>query len=886
MAQVVADGSSVGDIPEAPINMLRDVVSLRKGCAEFYRAAAFKFKSGRLAKANSTHNHMVSVLEQMLNKLEAKVCRQPKPSPSAASEPQQFTPEREVAQSAKTLATKNLGSIFENLKVFPVHHDTPENSESEEDLVNATWRSHTAGRPRKTKSKKGKKKHASSPTNHAVCNVEFNDEGAQDEFDSYMVIYCLFEDFNKIRDHVIEKWCDYYYMDSHIHLETLAAITNAAYEIFQRMQEELENHPANASPNTNFKSFTWIISTLLASEMKEGESFVAIEEGNSFPNHNVRFGPAVLKVHVCTTDIISGKAKKTIKECDFTDEENRRLALRPWAIMRSFFGHGRPLDDIPTLCPEHREFSHLYGRTDPDSLFDHDWYTSQDFSQDLSLLRLLKVDGRLDYLLPAEPELNLEFQDAFRRQNYRIHDTVGFLFSLQLFVDVRSTLDNVACGTFHKMTTTARRVHAVLVRHLKHIQPNPNPTPHNQELMRIITRRIYELNAYLIRDPIHPPDYNYKRTESPDRFHLLRRDPVWAGLLSLRAQMVAAKLGREACEAPGGLEIVEAGATVYVAAMAAFPHSIPVWRTMEMWLKSGKGHVKKACSCCGGGPLARAAGVLRGFKKASAKESNRPARSRGGFEVMWERYGETFRAEGRHLGYLEEMTQLGCGGDGGGDEEGSVDSKESSAGCSTSSETSGSERDTRLSPIEMLEVLEKSVESGFDGELDMDYFELFDGSVRMLKALVNTGLGKKYGLKAALRDSYDVEGLADVVFPLARAAQDPKERKRVVQAMVKIVSRALDDMFCDKEMEEVQEEKECALDYEEEFPGKLPPKTRVVVRKTGRWARGWGDTDWKIVNQVGPQPGDATVNDELRDKFWSTHELSEKYDRFMEPRKI
>lgn len=884
MGQVVADGSSVGDIPEAPINMLREVVLLRKGCVEFYRAAASKFKTGHLAKANATHNHMLSVLEQMLNKLEAKVCRQSKPSPSAARKPQQTTTERPVAESAKTLAMKNLGSMFENLEVFPVRHDTPENSESEEDLVNAAWRSQTAGRPRKTKSKKGKKKQAPSPTNDTECEVDFNDDVDQDEFDVYLVIYCLFEDFNKIRDHVIEKWCDYYYMDKDIHLETLAAITNAAYEMFQRMQEELERHPANASPNTNFQSFTWIIGTLLASEMNEGESFVAIEEGNSFPSHNVRFGPAVLKVHVCTTDIVSGKARKTIKECDFTEDQNRRLALRPWAIMRSFFGHGRPLDDIPTLCPDHREFSYLYGRTDPDSLFDHDWYTSQDFSQDLSLLRLLKVDGRLDYLLPAEPELNLEFQDAFRRQNYRIHDTVGFLFSLQLFVDVRSTLETLACGTFHKMSTTARRAHAALVRHLNHIQPNPNPTPRNKELIRIMTRRIHELNAYLIRDPIHPPDHNYKRTESPSRFHLLRRDPVWAGLLSLRAQLVAAKLGREVCEAPRGLEIVEAGATVYVAARAAFPGYVPVWGTMEMWLKSGKGYVKEGSCSCSGGPLARAAGVLRGFKKASAKESKRPARGRGGLEVMWERYGETFRAEGRHLGYLEEMTELGGGGDGGSDEEGSVDSKESSAGCSTSSETS--DKDGRLSPIEMLEVLEKSVESGLDGELDMDYFGLFDGSVRMLKALVNTGLGKKYGLKAAWRDSDDVEGLVDVVFPLARAAQDPKERKRVVQAMVKIVSRALEDMFCDEEMKEFQEERECPLEYEDEFPGKLPPKTRVVVRKTGRWARGWGDTDWKIVNQVGPQPGNVAVNNELRDKFWSTHELSEKYDRFMEPRKI
>ncbi|KAK0735933.1 hypothetical protein B0T18DRAFT_433711 [Schizothecium vesticola] len=722
MAQVVADGSSVGDIPEGPINMLRDVVLLRKGCAEFYRAAASKFKNGQLAKANATHNHMIFVLEQMLDKLEAKVCRHPKPSVSTANIGQ-------AGESPETLAMTSLGTMFENLQVFPVAHDTSDNSEGEENAAKGYLDNPAASRRRKTKSKKGKKKQAPSPTDDTEWDMDDKDWNDQDEFDIYMVIYCLFEDFNKVRDHVIEKWCDYYYRDTDIRKETLAAITNAAYEIFQRMQEELEHHPANASPNTNLRSFTWIIGTLLASEMNEGESFVGIEEGNDFPQHDVRFGPAVLRVGVCTTDRASGEARKTIKECDFTEDQNMRLVLRPWAIMHSFFGDGRPLSIIPNLCPDHKDFSYLYGRTDPDALFDHDCF--------------------------------------------RTHDTVAFLFSLQLFVDVRRILETIACSAFHRMNGSARRVHAALVRHLNHID-RPNPHPHNQNLIRLLTRRIYEINAYLLRDPIHPPDY--QRQESPNHFHLLRRDPVWAGLLSLRARLVAAKLGREACETPGGLEIVEAGARVYIAARAAYPGS-----------------------------------------------------------------AET------------------------------------------------TDKDTRMSPIEMLEVLEESLQSGLDGELDVDYFGVFDGSVRMLKALARSKMGKRLGLRAAWTDRDDGEGLVDVLFPLAWAVEDPKERKRAVDGMVKILTRVLDDMLCEEDMDEHLHDEhlhENPMDYEEEFPGKLPPKTRVVVRKTGKWSRGWGDDDTKVVNVVGPQPDTVTVDNELRDKFWSTHELSEKYDRFMEPRKM
>jgi len=98
------------------------------------------------------------------------------------------------------------------------------------------------------------------------------------------------------------------------------------------------------------------------------------------------------------------------------------------------------------------------------------------------------------------------------------------------------------------------------------------------------------------------------------------------------------------------------------------------------------------------------------------------------------------------------------------------------------------------------------------------------------------------------------------------------------------MTRVLEDMLCEEDMDEHIHEN--PMDYEEEFPGKLPPKTRVVVRKTGKWSRGWGDDDTKVVNMVGPQPDAVTVDNELRDKFWSTHELSEKYDRFMKPRKV
>ncbi|KAK1831494.1 hypothetical protein QBC39DRAFT_92633 [Podospora conica] len=915
MAQVVADRSSIGEIPQDPINMLRDVVKLRKGCAEFYRAAAVKVKNGLLAKANATHNHMILVLEKVLGLLEAKVCRRPK-SPLSTTKP--FPEKIQVQQSANTLATESLGTMFANLEVFPVGHDTSEHSEGEVEPANPPWKTQTAGRPRKRKSKKCNAQQAKPPTDDSEWDRDKHDKDTieEDEFDVYMVIYCLFEDFNKIRDHVLEKWCDSYYHDTTIKLSTLGAITNAAFEMFHRMQEELEHHPASASPNTNFQSFTWIIGTLLASEMNEGESFVSIEESNYFPQLSHRYGkhgPARLKVCVCATDRVSGEARQTIKECDFTEDQNYRLALRPWALMRTFF-KGRAIDDIPTLCPDHGnwKFTYLYKCNDPTTTFDVDWFATQDFSQDLSLLRLLKTRGHLDYLLPAEPELNLDFQDAFRRlrrKGYPIHDSVAFLFSLQLFVDIRRVLEDRVMTAFDLMNGEAHRVHAALVRHLNHIQPDPTHPGHpdKQNLIRLITRRIYELNAYVLRDPIHHPDDEH--TESPHRFHLLERDPVWAGLLYLRVGLVSAKLGREACEMPGGLAIVEAGACLYAAtvSVAGAAGLVPYWEEMEKWIGGGRSHVKADTLHFWG--ESGAVRVLEDFQKANNKGFERPTHGRRGLEVMWERYGETFRDGKRHLGYLEELVEL----PGGVKKTGSRDESsetESSEGDSWSNVSGGSDnvatgkskadatpaanprsvettgKGTQLSPIEMLEVLEKRLESGLDGELDVNYLGLFDLSVRMLKALVKSKMGKKYGLRAAWTDKDDVEGLVATLSPLTQAAKVPKQQRQVIHGMARIVLATLEDAFFEEGdfMDEISTK--CPKHYDEEYPGRLPPRTAVTVRRTGRWAMGWGEEKGKVTTRIGPQPDGVAIDNKWQDKVWSTHELSEKYDRFMEPLKM
>jgi hypothetical protein len=207
MATTIVENADPEDIPEAPINILRDVVNLRKKSAQFFTRLANDTKDETIKAKNATHEHIINVLDRVLGKFEGLRSR---------------VQGREKKEGG-TVDVTDLNNMFEHLAV----QDGEESPEDDDDQSSDTER-HVSGTSRKSKKKQngGKKKKGrkaqksdrsngarssrSQPGSNWVDDVQFNSATTEldvdDPFDYYMLVYCFFDDFNIIRDYVRERW--------------------------------------------------------------------------------------------------------------------------------------------------------------------------------------------------------------------------------------------------------------------------------------------------------------------------------------------------------------------------------------------------------------------------------------------------------------------------------------------------------------------------------------------------------------------------------------------------------------------------------------------------------------------------------------------------------
>lgn len=235
MASNIVERAKPEDIPSAPINILRDVISLRKKSARFFRKSAGENNESAREK-NDTHEHIINVLERVLAKFEALMAKGTKSADARSGD-------------RMKMDLADLNNMFEHLEV----QTSPADDDAASDVENQP--SSTAAKKKK-KSKKGSKKsqkggkskkqqeprlqaqEPQDPLRLDDSDFDLDYEDGDNEFDYYMMIYCFFEDFNIIRSYICERWCDYFY-DRSISLNTLAVITNAAFELFHQMEHDL-----------------------------------------------------------------------------------------------------------------------------------------------------------------------------------------------------------------------------------------------------------------------------------------------------------------------------------------------------------------------------------------------------------------------------------------------------------------------------------------------------------------------------------------------------------------------------------------------------------------------------------------------------------------------
>lgn len=206
-----------------------------------------------------------------------------------------------------------------------------------------------------------------------------------------------------------------------------------------------------------------------------------------------------------------------------------------------------------------------------------------DLMLDVVCVKALKKNGGAPAILPAESELLLGFQDALRNYDF----SSAFIFSMQLYCDIRYILEETVVHSFEQLQktaeTTERRLPLVIDRAI-----GPR-----FELRRAARQRQVEVERFMLSDVVMEgklPRYLGAGLEvdDVDEFFLLKHEPVWAGLLEFRAKLVMKELGHEFVNRSF---LVEAAAYLYAAARVAskrFPdhEEFPVWVDMDKFLAS------------------------------------------------------------------------------------------------------------------------------------------------------------------------------------------------------------------------------------------------------------------------------------------------------------
>lgn len=429
MAEVVV-AKSHDAIPASILNILRDVIALRKKSFAFFsagRAAASPDDDG-VQQKDAAHAHIIKVLERVLAKFDAFMAK----FPSAASKPS--TP------SSVRMNLSDLNNMFEHLTLHPSPDSGDDGSGA--DIENLP---RTSPKKPASKSKPGAKKqpHKAAKRNKQLVtsnnaqdsswidnfhiDLDWQDEQDDDGLDYYLIIYCFFQDFNLIRSYICERWCDYYYHRS-VPLDTPAVITNAAFGLFQSMEHDLEVQMLRMGiRDRRLASFE----TMMTAISDAGMPHVDYDVYDILPKEEVND-----RIYKDEWTWLASPAFHTLK---------RILCVIPPGI-------------VPVIAKSYRT-KPIYGGVTPKELDKFKNAVVMNLVLDVLCIKALKKNHQAPAVFPAESELLLGFQHALRK--YDSHSS-ALVYSLQLYVDIRYILEDTVAHPFEQLQQTAQRADASL----------------------------------------------------------------------------------------------------------------------------------------------------------------------------------------------------------------------------------------------------------------------------------------------------------------------------------------------------------------------------------------------------------------------------------------
>ncbi|KAI1371758.1 hypothetical protein F4677DRAFT_285538 [Hypoxylon crocopeplum] len=498
MTRTVIDNLDPEQIPQSAISILRDVVHLRKKSAQFFGSAAAKSDDDKLKQKNSTHEYIIKVLEKILHQFDDTLSKIRPSAPQASP--------REDGQ----LGMNDINNMFEYLKLEESRDaekkDLDETSDVEAIVIKRPKKFRTKGGKKQKQKKLPKeqrvqKRTTSSPETSWIDTFQWvEDEDEEDDFDYYMLVYCFFQDFNSVRTYVGDRWTEYFYYKS-VSIDTLAVVTNAACEIFHEMEYELEKILKDTPPLAQY----------------------------GFMMDMLFFDYGLDHVDY------SGEDQLTESERNY-----KILSEADWLGFFAYSGIIKALEMVPPgkvpMVPTSAFKRPEYGPRDFDGFRQFTIDVVNEFFPECCLLKAMKKNAQLPMIVSAQDELTLDFEDIFRVRGY----SSATVFDMSLYIDIRYILEDQVANAFNLLQTTAARMRTTLEDQLPNIR---GPW----DLKKECRNRLAEVDMCIIKDFVEEDKarrFEEKGMMEPfERHFLLKRDPIWSGLLDFRCRLVLNNLG-------------------------------------------------------------------------------------------------------------------------------------------------------------------------------------------------------------------------------------------------------------------------------------------------------------------------------------------------------
>ncbi len=505
----------------------------------------------------------------------------------------------------------------------------------------------------------------------------------EDEFDLYMMVYCFFEDFNLIRNYVVERWCDYWYHRS-VPLDTLAVLTNAACELFHNLEAELIIELLPLDPSlTQYDAMVEMLFYQYGIDHIDYDSYDDLDQ----------------------------------------EEEHQQIWRNEadWLALFSSFTLQNVLEMIPPgkvpMTDPSLPDDTVYGASTV-----KEWKRFQEsvitqIITETAHLKALKVNQTEPPVLPTESQILLDLQECLRLRKY----SSSAVFSLHLWVDIRNVLEREHNKPFEQLQITAPRLLHALETH------NPSRYSQDREFKRRWIARTWQTKHYMVEDFLFLDKQarlrQARRMVDPEKFYLLKREPVWAGLLDFRARLVHSQMGHEFVLLSS---VVDAAAYLYHAALAAQP-ALPRWEQMAKYVETFLENAPFRVGLRAG----EGAAIIRGFAELASgrREGVNVAALLEGESTfvpavadrqrLYDHYGYDDLESGGFFAYFRKLASQG-----------------------------GSAALAQISPIDILRTVDETVTGQVEGLLTLDYFRLFDEAVALLGKVADVfgpEMGKRLG---------------------------------------------------------------------------------------------------------------------------------------------